>query len=263
MPGAVARVRDPNLPGHRIPLQRILRRAAVAVQADEREALAVGRPARRDILRGGRREVFDRRRIVAIDADETVVGSRGDEGERRPVGRPLQIRRLTAIEEELLGGCAAVDRRDHGRTVVGEGDARAVGRDDRCVAVPEQLRRTAAGRYRPDLHLRLHRARGRVRLQRFGPVRVVIAPAHVDDVRAVVGDREIGQLLAVVAVRREELHRRELRGAREPERPHALRVERVRDCRAGLVGGDLVGKRVTQDLCKRKGGNKHAAVLRV
>src|SRR5438105_10258012 len=106
------------------------------------------------------------------------------------VGRPLGRMARAAREEKALARRAAVDREDEDLPVALVGDTIALRREDGCVALGEQLRRAARKRNCKDLDVRLYRAGRRIRREAAlgGPVRVVIAAAHVHDPLAVGGD---------------------------------------------------------------------------
>ena len=71
-------VGDPDRPGERMQVEQRLRRAAGTGDAHERDVRAVGRPRRRRVARGGRREIADGRRVAREDADERVIAARSE-----------------------------------------------------------------------------------------------------------------------------------------------------------------------------------------
>ena len=118
------------------------------------------------------------------DADEAVVVAVRDEGQRAPVRRPRRRLARAAREERLLGGLRSVDRRDPDAAFALERHASLRGATAGVVAVAEQLRRRrrAAGTDHTCIFGCIGAA-GRVRRQVAfgGPVRAVVAAAHVDD----------------------------------------------------------------------------------
>ena len=191
----------PDRPRLRRILQERRRRTALPRIPHERDALPVGRPADLEVVRRRRREIADRRRVRREESDEAVAAAVRDEGERAPVGCPRETAARAAREEQLRRRSAR-ERHRPDLAALGEGDAVAPRRDRRFVAFDEEPRRRIAARaHRPDLDLRHHRVVRRIRRQSAlgGPVRVVIAAAHVDERLPVGADRELRQLLSILA----------------------------------------------------------------
>ena len=197
-------VRDLNRPRRCVePCQGRPRRAARAGLPQECQAASVGRPGRQRIAERRGRDEPDRLSL-GEQPDEAVIVPVRHERQRPSVGRPGGRLARPARVEQLLGRLRPVDRCDPDLLVPHERDPRAVGRGRRFIAVADQARRAARDRHRPDLNLRLDRVPGRIgRCLRLA-VRSVIAATHVDQRRAVAGERQLRQLLPVIlTVRRE------------------------------------------------------------
>jgi len=151
-----------------------------------------------------------------------------------------------------LRSLRAVDRRDEDAALADARDAGAVGRDGRVVALTEKLRCAGGGRHSPHLYLGLNRAPRRIG-RIGGPIRAMVAAAHVDDRLAVGRHRQLRQLLAVVSGIGRESSGREGRGVGGVDVAHAALVEGPDDCRAGRRRHEIVGSGEAEDLIDREG----------
>ncbi len=240
----------PDLPRIRPRWQQRIGRAAHTGHPHERDASSVGRPARRAVARERRRKPGDRRRVVRIHADQSVIAAVHDEREPRAVRRPALLADLAAHGEQLLGRRGAVDRRGPDLAAFDEGDDIAAGRDHRLIAVADRLRVAAAPRHAEDLHFRRCRVRADVHRKPIVPVRAVITAAHIHDPLTVRGHRDAAQLLPVIAVVMRERSRGERRTLGDEDVAPALLVERPGDAGAsgggGKLGGEWVGPHLGQ-----------------
>ena len=186
--------------------------------------------------------------------DEAVIVAVRHERQRASVGRPRRRLAGAAREERRLGRLRAVERRDPDAAILHERDAVAVRRNRWLVAFAQQLRRAAGRRHRPHLHLRLYRAARRIGHQVAfgGPVRSVVAAAHVHDRLAVGGKRQVRQLLPVVFGVAGDAPRVELRTVGHVDVPDAALIERPRDTGAYRRRDQVVGERKAEDLIERK-----------
>ena len=141
--GSVARRCDPDRPGTRLPSQDRTRWAAFAGASRIRDSRAVGRPNRRLIPVGGRREIQQRRALRGVNADEGVIAAVGDKCQPASIGRPSQVAILAPIEEQPLG-FAAVERRDPNVVILDVGDL-AASRNHRRIAFVDFYRCAAVG----------------------------------------------------------------------------------------------------------------------
>ncbi len=248
-------VADPQRPRLRLRLER--RHAALPRAADEEDLRPVGRPRRRAVARGGRRNVAQRLIQAREQRDEAVIAAVGDEGERRAVGRPGG-RLGRAAREHLLGGLRPVERPDPDLPVLHERDAMRLRRGRRIVAVGDERRRAAAlGGNGPDLHLRLHGAAGRIGLKVAfrRPVGSVVAAADVDDRLSVIGERDARQFLPVVLVVGRDLARGEVRRVGDVDVAGAVFVEGPRDAGARRRRDEVFGERIAHHLIEGEGGS--------
>src|SRR5690242_11537228 len=98
-----------------------------AVDADERDLLAVRRPTWHGIAIYGRNQVADRFAAEIVDADEAVVASMRDEGNLRTIGGPLRRIIFAAHEGKCMCRRSAGYRRSPELPTRGPNGHRAVG----------------------------------------------------------------------------------------------------------------------------------------
>jgi hypothetical protein len=260
-------VGNPDAPGLRLQYKWIGNRTAATWLTHERDPLPVWRPSRHRIPRRRGGEVLNWFPLRSIDADVAVRLPVRNKGQHRSIRGPHRRFDLAAREEQLRRRCGTVDGRKPDAPVLDECDLFRPRCDHRRVAIAKQ-HRVAPGRCdRPHLHLRLYGTAGGIRLKvALGiPVRSVIAATHVHEIRAIIRERQVRELLPFVGVVPREPARPEVRTISRVNVPMPPLEHRPGDTRARRSGNEVCRERMAEHLldreralreCRRRAGQR-------